>query len=63
METETFICSKCDREMELSDVNLTYLGHQVTAKLPTCPVCKQVYIPEETVTGKIHRVERELEDK
>ena len=57
------ICGKCEREMEPKEVALTYLGHQVTAELPVCPVCGQVYISEEVVSGKIHRVEQLLEDK
>ena len=60
---QKFICSRCNREMWPADVNLTYLGHQITVKFPTCPVCKQVYISEDEVTGGMQRVERELEDK
>ena len=63
MDADTFICARCDREMEEADVTLTYLGHKVSARLPVCPQCGQVYISEEVVTGKIQRVERELEDK
>lgn len=63
VETGILICGKCDREMQLMDVSLSYLGHQLTVKLPRCPVCKQVYLSEEVVTDKIQRVERELEDK
>lgn len=63
MGSRTLICARCNVEMEPADVHLTYLGHQLTHKFPTCPVCKQVFIPEEDVTGKIAQVERELEDK
>jgi hypothetical protein len=63
VDADRVVCARCDREMEEGDVTLTYLDHQVTARLPVCPVCGQVYISEEVVTGKIQRVERELEDK
>lgn len=63
MAADKVICARCDREMVQRDVALTYLGHQVTAELPVCPVCGQVYISEEVVTGRVHRVEQLLEDK
>ena len=63
MDQEKLICSKCNKELELASVNLDYLGHSMSYQLPTCPVCKQTYIPEDVVLNKIHRVEEELEDK
>jgi uncharacterized protein with PIN domain len=63
MENEKLICAKCDRELELKEVSLEYLGHRLSHSFPVCPVCGQVYISEEIVTGKIHQVETELEDK
>ncbi len=63
MAAEGFICSKCNKELELENVNLEYLGYRITHPFLTCPTCKIIYIPEEVVLDKIHQVERQLEDK
>lgn len=63
MKPEKLICSKCNKELELTSINLEYLGHRMTHQFPTCPVCKLIYIPEEVVMGKMQQIERELEDK
>ena len=57
------ICVGCDKELELSKVGLNYLGHRVTQELPVCPVCGNLFIPEDIVVNKIQKVESELEDK
>ena len=63
MSQEKLICSKCNKELEPTQVNLEYLGHKMTYQFPACPVCKQVYVSEDMVRGKIHQVEKVLEDK
>jgi hypothetical protein len=44
-------------------VQLEYLGHKVEDTLPVCPSCGNVYIPEDIVTKKIQKLEKQLEDK
>ncbi|MGI5900943.1 MAG: DVU_1557 family redox protein [Desulfitobacteriia bacterium] len=63
MGQEKLICCKCDRDLELAEVSLEYLGHKMTHQFLACPQCKQVYISEDIVTGKMRTVEQELEDK
>ncbi|NTV91692.1 MAG: DNA-binding protein [Clostridiales bacterium] len=60
---DKLFCVKCKVKMEPADVNLEYLGHRMTHKFPVCPVCGQIFIPEDIVSGKMHQVETELEDK
>ena len=62
-EESGFICLKCNCALEYEITNLSYLGHRISEKFLRCPKCKQVYIPEEIVTGKMAEVEESLEDK
>ena len=57
------VCAKCDVALEPSSVKFSYLDREMQADVPRCPVCGQVYLSEELVTGKIHQVEASLEDK
>ena len=61
--TQELICNLCNLELESTNTNFTYLGHSFRAKMPRCPGCGQVFIPEELVRGRIAEVEMELEDK
>jgi len=63
MSGAKLICVRCGQEMLPSEISLEYLGHKMTHSFPKCPVCGAVYIPEETVNGKIREVETVLEDK
>ena len=63
MITGKLVCVKCDKELEMLDANADYLGHHFTEKVPRCPECGQLYIPEEMVNGKIAGVESTLEQK
>ena len=56
-------CVKCDVYLVTNKTFLRYLGHQLSYDLPKCPVCGQVFVPEEIATGKMHEVETTLEDK
>lgn len=60
---ERMICRKCDREMELLESGIDYLGFHFTEKLPRCPTCGQVYISEKLVREKIKDIELTLEQK
>ena len=57
------ICMKCEKELIPSKVNLDYLGHRITHEFPVCPVCGNLYIPEDIVSEKIQKIESQLEDK
>jgi uncharacterized protein with PIN domain len=63
MSEEKYICVKCNVEMVPTNVNLDYLGHRMTHEFFACPACKNLYIPEAVVVGKMHKVETDLEDK
>ena len=62
-EFEQLKCGKCDIELEVDSVSLSYLGNGFPVSLPCCPKCGMVFIPEELATGKILHVEKSLEDK
>ena len=64
MAAETnLICLKCNRTLEYENTNLYYLGNRLSEKFLRCPVCKQVYIPEDVALGKMVEAEESLEDK
>ncbi len=60
---DSLICGKCNIPLEKKTTYFKYMGFDFNADLPCCPSCKQVYIPEELVTGKMQKVEMELEEK
>ena len=60
---EELTCCKCDAILEKKKINFEYLAHNFFAEIPACPVCGQVYIPEELAKGKIADVEKQLEEK
>ena len=57
------ICVKCDVELTPSKVNLDYLGHRITQEFLACPICGNLFIPEEIVSDKMQKLEIQLEDK
>lgn len=61
--TEKLLCDKCDVEMEMIEVAFDYLSRGFRHKVPRCPVCGQVSLPEELVAGKMADVESMIEDK
>ena len=56
-------CSKCNVLLEPGKVYITYMKSTFPAELLKCPKCALVYVPEELVMGKMHEVEKTLEDK
>ena len=56
-------CMKCGIVMEMGNVEVMYLGNKFPVKLPKCPSCGMVYIPEELALGKMLEVEKAMEDK
>ena len=57
------VCAKCNKELIPSKVNLDYLGHQVSQEFLVCPICGNLFIPEDVVTDKMQKLEDQLEDK
>lgn len=57
------VCLKCNCRLELDNTNLYYMEYKLSNKFLRCPKCKQVYIPEEIVLGKMAETEASLEDK
>jgi len=41
----------------------TYLGQRFPARLPRCPSCGFVYVPEELALGQMLKAEQALEDR
>jgi len=62
-EKSKLICDRCEVEMVEKEVQFSYLNHSFRNKVPRCPECGQVYIPEELATGKMNEVEINLEEK
>lgn len=56
-------CVKCSTRLTEQKVTFHYLDFPISAPLPRCPVCGQVYLSEEFVEGKLAEVEKTLEDK
>ncbi len=56
-------CAKCDVELELQKVVMTYLKSTFPTRILRCPVCGQSYLSEDLVLGKAAEVERVLEEK
>lgn len=56
-------CAKCQMDLVLRQVTLSYLNSAFPVELPACPKCGQFYIPEDLATGKMLHVEKSLEDK
>lgn len=63
MGEEKLICDRCGVEMEMIEASFEYLSRGFRHKVPRCPVCGQVSLPEELVTGKMAEVESMSEDK
>jgi len=60
---EKLVCCKCDSEMKPMKTAFQYMGFHFHTELPRCPLCGQVYVPEELVRDKMAEVEMELEEK
>ena len=60
---EKLICDKCNVEMQLIEVQFKYLSRSFRYKVPRCPQCGQVSLPEELVNGRMSEVEAMREEK
>ena len=57
------ICRKCSVALEPAETYFEYFDHGFHTKLLRCPVCREVYIPEDLALGKMADVEKNFEDK
>lgn len=62
-DAQTILCGKCGVELVEKTVELQYLKYNFNHSVPTCPICGQVYLSEELVTGKMREVEKNFEEK
>lgn len=62
-EKQKLICDKCKVEMTELEVEFSYLNRSFRHKVPRCPECGQVYIPEKLASGRMNEVEKNLEEK
>lgn len=60
---EKLICDKCGVELEMIEATFDYLSRSFRHKVPRCPMCGQISLPEDLVTGKISDVESMIEEK
>jgi uncharacterized protein with PIN domain len=58
----TPMCDRCKVNLEMADVNFSYLEHSFRHRVPRCPECGQVYLSEELVE-RVKEVEANFEDK
>lgn len=56
-------CGRCERDLETASVTISYLGSAFQVDLLRCPICRQVFVPEDLAMGKMADVEKQLEDK
>ncbi|MDF2654166.1 MAG: hypothetical protein K0R19_640 [Bacillota bacterium] len=62
-EKSKLICDRCKVDMAESEVEFSYLNRSFRHKVPRCPKCGQVYIPEKLASGRMNEVEKMLEEK
>ncbi len=62
-EKQKLICDRCKVEMVEHEVEFSYLNRSFRHKVPRCPDCGQVYIPEKLASGRMSEVEKMLEEK
>ena len=60
---EKLICDKCNVPMEEIDAQFKYLNRKFRYKVPRCPTCGQISIPEDLVNGRMADVEALIETK
>jgi hypothetical protein len=58
-----WVCARCGEALTLGEVEIAYLGSAFPVELWHCKRCGLVLIPEELALGRMHEVEKMLEDK
>ena len=59
----TLICDGCQVEMAELEVQFEYLDKFFRHKVLRCPLCGQVFLPQELVEGRMKTVEKSMEEK
>ena len=62
-QNTVWVCSKCNKNLELHKVKMRYLDANFEVELMRCPDCNMVLIEEDLALGKMLEVEKGLEDK
>jgi len=62
-QTLDWICTKCDRKLELATVKLKYMEETFGVDIPACPSCQRIFVSEEDATQRMALAEKMLEDK
>ena len=62
-ESSPWVCANCGLPLEVSKVDVGYLGNAFPVDLLKCPKCGLVFVPEDLALGKMVDVEKQLEDK
>lgn len=62
-ECKKLICNRCGVELAPAKASFSYLDHSFHSEVLRCPLCGQVYIPEELAGGRMLEVENAIEDK
>lgn len=57
------ICDSCQVEMEELEVQFEYLDKFFRHRVLRCPVCGQVFLPQELVECRMKDVEKSMEEK
>ena len=57
------ICDSGQVEMEELEVQFEYLDKFFRHRVLRCPVCGQVFLPQELVEGRMKDVEKSMEEK
>jgi hypothetical protein len=61
--TPKWHCNKCKIETETANIMIAYRGVNDIAKGLKCPKCGTIYIPEETATESIAKLEEVIDKK
>jgi hypothetical protein len=62
-EKAALICNRCGVAIVPRKVVFEYLGRTYSHEVPSCPVCKKVYISKDLAEGRMSEIEKMLEDK
>lgn len=62
-EAKDWRCGKCGIDLEMKQVEVSYMGAKYPVDLPGCPECGLIFIPESLATVKMAEIEKILEDK
>ncbi len=63
IEATSWQCAGCNKPLQPTKVNVTYLNSVFNVELMACPECGIILVPENLAMGKMLEVEKLLEDK